>query len=147
MYKTLDQLRADNLNGISHYLNLETTKNIPQIDVGVTINGTLDCIHPITIDKDVFTGHDIMILTGSHDYNLVGEARKVSTTGDAIYIHEGVWLATRCIILAGVTIGAHAVVGAGSVVTHDVPEMALVVGNPAHVTKNLDLIVLKAGIV
>ena len=49
-----------------------------------------------------------------------------------IHICEGAFIGARAIILKGVTIGRHAIVGAGSVVTKDVPAFALMVGNPAR---------------
>lgn len=135
--KTLQQLRNENTPYGSygvHYFNLETGQT-PEIDESVAIIGTLDCIKKITIEKDVFSGHDIMILTGAHDYTRFGEERKAGDIGEPIYISEGVWIGSRAIILKGVTIGKHAVIGAGSVVTHDVPEYALVAGNPAKFIK------------
>ena len=50
-----------------------------------------------------------------------------------------VWLGMGAIILPGVTIGDHAIVGAGAVVTKDVPEKTVVVGNPARVLQTLSL--------
>jgi acetyltransferase-like isoleucine patch superfamily enzyme len=135
--KTFDQLKNECVpygTYGTHYFNLETGV-IPVIDESSTINGTLDCIHKITIEKDVFTGHDVMILTGAHDYTKTGKARKAGEIGAPIHIKEGVWLASRCIILAGVTIGEHAVIGAGAVVTHDVPARTLFAGNPAKFIK------------
>lgn len=52
-----------------------------------------------------------------------------------ISIGNNVWIASRCIILKGVTIGDGAVVASGAVVTHDVPPYTLVAGNPAKVVK------------
>jgi acetyltransferase-like isoleucine patch superfamily enzyme len=54
-----------------------------------------------------------------------------------VIIGDRVWLANRCIIMPGVTIGNDAVVGAGSVVMTDVPERTLVMGNPARAVKKL----------
>ena len=54
-----------------------------------------------------------------------------------IVIHDDVWIGMNCIILKGVTIGCGAIVGAGSVVTHDVPAWTVVAGNPAKVVKYL----------
>lgn len=137
--KTIDQLRNENTPygtyGV-HYFNLETGI-LPEIDETAAIIGTIDCIHKITIEKGVFSGHDVMILTGAHDYNQFGDARKKVGAGGPIHICEGVWLASRCIILANVTIGKHAVVGAGSVVTHDVPPYVVVAGNPATIIKEI----------
>jgi acetyltransferase-like isoleucine patch superfamily enzyme len=55
-----------------------------------------------------------------------------------IKICSNAWIGMNCIILKGVTIGEGAVVGAGSVVTRDVPAWTVVGGNPAVVIKNLD---------
>ncbi|WP_255453216.1 acyltransferase [Thermococcus sp. GR6] len=52
-------------------------------------------------------------------------------------IKRGAWIAPGCIILPGVTIGENSVVGAGSVVTKDVPPYTVVAGNPAKVIKHL----------
>lgn len=55
-----------------------------------------------------------------------------------IRIQKGAWIGANAVILAGVSIGKHAIVGAGAVVTKDVPDYAVVVGNPAKVIKMLD---------
>lgn len=52
-----------------------------------------------------------------------------------IEIGENVWIGYHCQILKGVKIGNGAIVGSGSVVTHDVPANSIVVGNPARVVK------------
>lgn len=139
MNKSLNQLKNEDTPYGSygtHYFNLETGK-LPQIDEGVAINGCMDCIDDIIIEKDVFSGHDIMILTGGHDYTKFGEERKRQGTRGKIHIKEGAWLASRCIILGGVTIGKHAVIGAGSIVTKDVPDYQLWAGNPARFIKEI----------
>lgn len=107
----------------------------PDFAPGVTVNGLVDCIHKIIIEKEVFTGHDIMLLTGGHDPNKFGEERRASSAGGPITIHEGAWICTRAIIVGPVEVGKHAVVGAGAVVNENVPDYALVVGNPAKVVK------------
>jgi acetyltransferase-like isoleucine patch superfamily enzyme len=107
----------------------------PEIAEGVTINGLIDCIHQVVIEKDVFSGHDIMILTGGHDPRKFGNERKMSYGGGPVTIHEGVWLGTRCIIVGPCDIGEHSVVGAGAVVVNDVPPYTLVAGNPAQIIK------------
>jgi UDP-2-acetamido-3-amino-2,3-dideoxy-glucuronate N-acetyltransferase len=48
-------------------------------------------------------------------------------------VHKGASLGANCTVVCGVTIGAYAFVGAGAVVTRDVPDYALVVGNPARI--------------
>jgi acetyltransferase-like isoleucine patch superfamily enzyme len=54
-------------------------------------------------------------------------------TKGGIYIHDGAWLGYGVIVLSGVRIGKGAVIGAGSVVTHDVPDNSIAVGAPARV--------------
>ncbi|MBU9725195.1 acyltransferase [Lachnospiraceae bacterium ASD4241] len=48
-----------------------------------------------------------------------------------VVIHDNVWIGFGCIILKGVTIGEGAVIGAGSIVTHDIPPYTIAAGNPA----------------
>ena len=118
------------------FINYETGY-IPNIASGVAVNGLIDCQGQVIIEKDVFTGHDIMILTGEHDYTKFGQERKLSTSARPVHIKQGAWLATRCIIMPGVTVGEHAVVAAGAVVTRDVAPYTVVAGVPAKVIKEL----------
>lgn len=53
-------------------------------------------------------------------------------------IKHDAWIGAGATILPGVCVGAHAIVGAAAVVTHDVPDYAVVVGSPARVIKTLD---------
>jgi hypothetical protein len=107
----------------------------PDIDPSVQMDAMIDCIHKVTIEKEAFSGHDVMILTGSHDPTLFGEARRLSGGGGPVHIKEGAWLCTRSIIVGPVTVGRFAVVAAGAVVVDDVPDYALVAGVPAKVVK------------
>lgn len=92
----------------------------------------IDCLGQITIGDYVFFGHQVMILTGSHDVGLFNKARQDAVTARPVTIGKGAWIGSRAMILPGITIGAHAVVGAGSVVTKDVEAFQVVVGNPAR---------------
>lgn len=56
----------------------------------------------------------------------------------SIVIGHDSWLGANCIVMPGVSIGECCIVGAGSVVTHDVPPYSIVVGNPARVIKTID---------
>lgn len=118
------------------FINYETG-HTPNIAPGVVINGLIDCQGQVTIEKDVFTGHDIMILTGMHDFSKFGEERKLTEITKPVHIKEGAWLATRCMIFPGVTVGRHSVVGAGSVVTKDIPDYQFWAGNPAQFIKEI----------
>ncbi|HEY0895880.1 MAG TPA: DapH/DapD/GlmU-related protein, partial [Sphingobacteriaceae bacterium] len=58
-----------------------------------------------------------------------------------VVISDNVWVGANAVITPGVTIGKHVVIGAGSVVTHDIPDYSVAVGIPARVVKkyNFDL--------
>ena len=117
----------------AHFINYK--KENCDIADGVAISGVIDTIHKVTIEKDAFSGHDVFILTGGHDPNKLGEERKRFGAGGPVIIKEGAWLGSRCIIVGPVTIGRHAVIGAGAVVINDVPDYALAAGNPAQIKK------------
>ena len=109
----------------------------PEIDTTAVIDGTIDCIHKVTIKENVFSGHDVMILTGGHDPEKFGEERKASNGGGPVTIEEDVWIASRAMIIGPSHIGKHAVIGAGSVIRGNVPPYALMIGNPAKIAKFL----------
>jgi acetyltransferase-like isoleucine patch superfamily enzyme len=93
----------------------------------VGVRSWLDGRGGLTIGDNVIIGAETMIWTAQHDIkspDFDGQFRPV-TIGDYA------WVASRCVILPGVTIGARAAVGIGSVVSQDVPEGMVVAGNPA----------------
>lgn len=55
-----------------------------------------------------------------------------------VLIKKNAWIGARAIIMPGVTIGENAVVGSGSVVTKDVPDNTIVVGNPARILRTIE---------
>jgi len=82
----------------------------------------------VIIGQNVIINDGARLLTGSHD---VGSADFELKTAP-ISLRDYAWVATGAIILPGVTIGRGAVVAAGAVVTKDVPDYAIAVGNPAR---------------
>lgn len=60
-------------------------------------------------------------------------ADRVAEPTDAVHIGKDVWIGASSVILSGVSIGTGSIIGAGSVVTKDIPECSIVVGNPARV--------------
>jgi maltose O-acetyltransferase len=90
----------------------------------------------ITIGEDVQIGPNVQLLTPTHP--LEAELRRAKwEAAKPITISDNVWLGGGVIVLAGVSIGENTVVGAGAVVTKDLPENAVAVGNPARVVRRL----------
>jgi acetyltransferase-like isoleucine patch superfamily enzyme len=93
----------------------------------------------ITLGEYVFFGHDVAVLTGTHDIEQFGRARQTAfpRSGRDVVIGEGVWLASHVLVLGPVRIGEHAVVAAGSLVRDDVEPYTVVAGRPAKVVKKI----------
>jgi len=91
----------------------------------------------VTIGNNVMMGHDCIIWTLNHRFDRLD----IPMTEQGFYpeepveIGDDVWLGARVIILPGVKVGRGAILAAGAIVTKDVPEYAIVGGNPARVIK------------
>lgn len=89
----------------------------------------------ITIGDDVYIAPKVNLVTLNH---LVNPYERSTTVAKPIKIGNRVWIGIAATVLSGVTIGENAIVGSGSVVTHDVEPNTVVAGNPARVIKRLD---------
>lgn len=91
----------------------------------------------VTIGDDVVMGPDVVIMTTSHAFE--DPTQLVRRQGELpvrpVRIGNDVWIGTRVIILPGVAVGDGSVIGAGSVVTCNVPAFAIAAGNPARVLR------------
>jgi maltose O-acetyltransferase len=91
---------------------------------------------PLTIGNDVMMGPDVIILTQNHKFDdLSIPMNKQGYQKQEVIIGNDVWIGTRVIILSGISIGNGAIIAAGSIVTKDVPDFAIVGGNPARIIK------------
>jgi acetyltransferase-like isoleucine patch superfamily enzyme len=93
-------------------------------------------IGPVSIGNHVMLAQNIVVSGLNHGYediNTSPASQPVSVK--QITIADDVWIGANSVITAGVNIGKHSVIGAGSVVTKDVPEFCIAVGNPAKVIK------------
>ena len=101
---------------------------------GVIVYTHLDA--PIDIGSNCDIGPGVEFITGGH---LVGASSRRAGEGTAkpIVVNDGCWIGAGARILGGVNIGRGAVVAAGSVVIHNVPENVLVAGVPAVIKKKL----------
>lgn len=98
----------------------------------------LICHHrELIIHGNAMIGEDTYIQGGAHKFDNPDEPIGNSNSGHLpLEIGEDVWIGVRTIILPGCKrIGAHSIVGAGSILTHDVPDYAIVGGNPAKVIR------------
>ena len=93
-------------------------------------------IGPVTIGNEVMLAQNIVISGLNHGYEDVTiSPRQQKEVCKQIIIADHVWIGSNVVITAGVTLGKHCIIGAGSVVTKDIPEFAVAVGNPAKVIK------------
>lgn len=87
----------------------------------------------ITIEDEALIAANVQLISNNHDL----QNRNIITC-KPVKICRKAWIGAGTTILPGVTVGEHAVVGAGSVVTHDVPPNTIVAGNPARFIKNIN---------
>jgi serine acetyltransferase len=78
-----------------------------------------------------------VIILDNNFHHLEPALRNERPESAPVLIEENVWLGARVIVLPGIQIGAWSVIGAGSVVTRDIPPGVLAAGNPARVIRNL----------
>ncbi len=153
-YEDEEEKRAAILRELCPYLGKGTYLQGPvQFDYGVNFKTgencyvnfnlvVLDCA-PVTLGKDVFIGPNCSLVPPVHA--LLCEERKIYFKEDGtaydleyakpVVIGDGVWLATGVIVCGGVTIGENSVIGAGSVVTKDIPAGVFAAGNPCRVIR------------
>lgn len=95
---------------------------------------TLGAHAPIRFGKFVRISKGVTLETAGLDFSSGKPPYKHISR--PIVVEEGVWIGARAIVLGGVTIGKFSIVGAGSVVTKDIPAYSIVVGNPARVIRS-----------
>lgn len=102
----------------------------------VNYNLTALDVATITIGEDCQLGPNVQLLTPTHPVE-PGPRRDKLEAAKPITIGNNVWLGGGVIVCPGVTIGDDSVIGAGSVVTRDIPAGVLAVGNPARVLRSI----------
>lgn len=108
----------------------------PNIEVGEHTglgNSFILAIGKVKIGRNTSLSYNNVILTSTHNFKDFSEVIAKPVT-----IGNNVWITSNCILLPGVTIGDNTVIGAGSVVTHDIPSGVFAAGNPCKVIKKIN---------
>jgi acetyltransferase-like isoleucine patch superfamily enzyme len=95
----------------------------------------------VTIENEVFIGHGVMFINDKYP-RATNSSGNLQTEADwkciTTLVKRGASIGSNATILCGITIGEGAIVGAGSVVTHDVPDWTVVAGNPAKIIRKIE---------
>ncbi|MCL2031874.1 MAG: sugar O-acetyltransferase [Methanomassiliicoccaceae archaeon] len=150
-YNTLSFTAEERRAALSDLLGYpvdEHTKVVPpfhcdqgfNIKLGKNVLINYDCIFldtgEISIGDNVLIGPGSKLVTAKH--SLEAEKRRDwAVSCSPIRIEEDVWMGAGVVVLPGVTVGARSVIGAGSVVTKDVPPDVIAAGNPARIVRSL----------
>lgn len=107
--------------------------------VGIS-NSAVVSANSITIEDDVFIGgscaiYDTDFHSSEYDQRINQGDKNIKSA--PVIIKKGAFIGSRCIILKGVTVGEESIIGAGSVVTKDIPDGEIWAGNPARFIKHL----------
>jgi len=133
-------LRIGNRSRIMGSIEITGPGGVALVSIGnhsfITSPLYVDAGARVTVGNRVHLGHDVMLLTMSHEVGS-SEERCGPLTAAPISIGDGVWIGSRVTILPGVSVGKGAVIAAGAVVTRDVPPDTMVAGVPAGVVKQL----------
>lgn len=106
---------------------------------GCKITSRVKIVGPVTLGSQVVIGSGAQITGLTHNFENIGiPIDEQGVTPDKTVIDNDVWIGGNTCINQGLHIGTHVVIGAGSVVTHDIPSYSIAVGNPARVIKTFD---------
>ncbi len=124
-YSTIEDFSAIN-NGVGPVIIGDRTK----IGLSNTIIG------PVTIGNDIRLAQNITLSGLNHNYEDISlPIHEQGVTTSPIVIEDETWIGANVVVVAGVTIGKHSIVAAGSIVTKNIPPYSVAVGNPARVIK------------
>lgn len=125
----------------SHFQKQLCSELVIGNNVRFTSRCRITCAGKIILGNDVLVAPDVFITDHNHGTrpDSPGGYSKQPLTIKEVCVEDGVWLGQRVCVLPGVKIGKHSIIGANSVVTHDVPEYCMAVGAPAKVIKRWNM--------
>jgi maltose O-acetyltransferase len=99
--------------------------------------GMYSYVGTVKIGRDVMIGEEFIAISRNHEFSSTEISMRLQgfQKDKPITIEDDVWIGTRVTILPGVTVGKGAILGAGSVVTKNVPPYTIVGGNPAKLIR------------
>lgn len=144
------QIKIDDDVNIRSYSTIMCVSPNAQIvfETGVDIGmfSRVTAATKIYLGKNVLTGPNVFITDHNHKYTDIDTAimyqgielpHSVEQAG-GVAIGEGTWIGTNTVIVGAAYIGKHCIIGANSVVTNDIPDYSVAVGNPCQVIKKYD---------
>lgn len=109
-------------------------------NVVIMYNCTMLISTKLIIEDNVMIASNVFITTENHGMNpLLGSYAQQNLISAEVKIGQNVWIGEKSVILPGVTIGENSIVGAGSIVTKNVPPNCIVCGAPARIIKQFDI--------
>ncbi|MDC3408805.1 acyltransferase [Burkholderiales bacterium] len=116
----------------------------PELSIGIGSYigrfGTIACVEKVSIGRDVMISDRVFIGDSTHGHERIDLpiCQQYLVSKGPVSIGDGTWIGIGVSILANVKIGRNCVIGAGSVVTRDVPDFSVAVGVPARVIRSTD---------
>ena len=132
---------------IWHHARLEaicSTPGVTRLSIGdrtiIQPYAHIGAAHQVTLGKHVMIASNVFITDHDHDLSNPMNPATVNSDLDTAPVHIGdyTWLGEKAMVLKGVSIGERSVIGAGALVTRDIPPMSIAVGSPARVIRIFD---------
>lgn len=140
LYRIFVKTRAGSVGANLHVNGFSLVSKTTYLGDNVNFNGIrISGSGVVSIGNNFHSGKDCLIISQNHNYD-TGNAIPYDDTyiSKDVTIKDNVWLGDRVIVLGGVSIGEGAIIQAGSVVTSDIPDLAIAGGHPAVVFKKRD---------
>lgn len=122
---------------IGHYGDSESAKLIIERHAGIGMGSTISAAEQIVIEEHALLARNVYIADHAHAFSALDVPISIQGIDQVAPVRIGreAWLGQNVVVLPGVTIGQHAVIGANSVVNSSIPDFSVAVGAPARVVK------------